>query len=80
SVDGGTVKDLEISGDIIAHGALSNAVMVVNNGQTPLSGFSAISNLGIAVLTDTTIKFSHETVKAKGTKGDFAELPLLNKD
>ncbi|MFP3835070.1 hypothetical protein [Chryseobacterium sp. SIMBA_028] len=80
SVDGGTVKDLEISGDIIAHGALSNAVMVVNNGQTPLTGFSAISNLGIAVLTDTTIKFSHETVKAKGTKGDFAELPLLNKD
>lgn len=80
SVDGGIVKKLKISGDVTAHGTLSNAVMVINNGQTSLTGFSAISNLGIAVLTDPTVKVNHEIVKAKGTKGDFVELPLLNKD
>lgn len=72
-VEGGIVKHINIKGDIVANGINSTAVQVSNDGETPLTNVSAISEKGIAVQISKGKITDQNGLTAKGAKGDIIE-------
>jgi hypothetical protein len=73
NVEGGIVHAVEIKGTVEANGKNSIAVAVTANGQTPLTGISAVSKQGIAVQIDKGNVTDRSGLNANGAKGDVVE-------
>lgn len=72
-VEGGVVHELNIDGNITANGNNSFAVLVADNGATPLKNINAVSKQGIAVEIDKGRVTDRSGLKANGAKGDIVE-------
>jgi hypothetical protein len=72
-VEGGIVHRLQIKGDIEAEGEDSFAIMVTDQGETPLNNISAVSKEGIAVQISGGKVKDRIGLSAKGKKGDIIE-------
>jgi hypothetical protein len=71
NVEGGIVHQINITGDVLANGNNSNAVVVTNNGETPLTNITATSKGGIAVLISGGKVTDRTGLTAKGAKGNI---------
>lgn len=72
-VEGGVVRELQIKGTIEAEGEDSFAVLVTDQGETPLNNISAFSKHGIAVQISGGKVKNRTGLSAKGKKGDVKE-------
>jgi hypothetical protein len=72
-VEGGIVGALKIQGDVSANGNNSIAVVVSDNGKTPLTNINAVSKQGVAVQINKGIVSDRSGLNAKGAKGNIVE-------
>jgi hypothetical protein len=72
-VEGGVVHQLNVDGNIVANGDNSFAVLIADNGTTPLKNINAVSKQGIAVEIDKGKVTDRTGLKANGAKGNIVE-------